>query len=127
MDTYNVVSAPAATNLNGKEFRVVKVGSAGIDLCDSASSPIGTLLRGQNVQEDGVYAGKAVAVQLCPASIHFAMIGASSAAIACGASLVLDAAVGNEGKLIPGAAPGIAKAWDSFNAADGAIVRVVFL
>jgi hypothetical protein len=125
MDTNNVVSAPAATNLNGKEFRVVTVGSAGIDLCASTGAPIGTLIRGQNVQEDGVYAGKSVAIQLAPGSIHFAMIGASSAAVAAGANLQLDAAVGNEGKLIPGGT--LAKAWDSFNAADGAIVRVVFL
>lgn len=125
MNTNNVVSAPGAANLTGKEFRLVKIGSAGIDLCDSSSVPIGTLIRSMPVQEDGVYAGKAVAVQLCPGSIHFAMIGNSSAAVAAGANLQLDAAVGNEGKLIPGGT--LAKAWDSFNAADGAIVRVVFL
>jgi hypothetical protein len=125
MNTNNVVSAPAAANLTGKEFRVVKLSSAGIDLCDSAASPLGTLIRAQVYQEDGVYAGKAVAVQLAPGSVHFAMIGNSSAAIAAGAKLQLDTAVGNEGKLIPGGT--LAVAWDSFNAADGAIVRVVFL
>lgn len=124
MNTNNVVSLPAATNLTGKEYRVVTMTSAGVDLCGSSATAFGTLIRAQPYQEDGNYAGDAVAVQLCPASIHFAMIGNSSAAIAAGAAMQLDSAVGNEGKLIPGGT--LARTVDSFNAADGAIVRVIF-
>jgi hypothetical protein len=69
MNTNNVISAPAAANLNGKEFRVVTIGSSGIDLCASSGTPIGTLIRGQNVLEDGTYVGKAVAVGLILAAI----------------------------------------------------------
>jgi len=123
MNTNNVLSLPAATNLTGKEFRLVKLTSAGVDLAGSATA-IGTLIRAQVVQEDGAYAGKAVAVQLCPGSMHFAMIGNSSAAVAAGAPLTYDAAVGNEGKLVPGGS--LCFAVESFNAADGAIVRVIF-
>src|SRR5262245_4300861 len=123
MNTNNVVSLPAATNLTGKEFRLVKLTSTGVDLAGSATA-IGTLVRAQPYQEDGQYAGDAVAVQLCPGSVHFAMIGNSSAAIAAGAALTYDAAAGNEGKLIPGGS--LAFSCDSFNAADGAIVRVIF-
>ena len=124
MNTSNVLSLPAAGNLTGKEFRVVALTSAGVDLCASSGTPIGTLLRAQPVQEDGSYAGDAVAVQLCPGSMHFCMIGNSSAAIAAGAVLQLDSAVGNEGKLIPGGT--LARAVEAFNAADGVIVRVIF-
>jgi hypothetical protein len=124
MNPSNVLSLPAAGNLTGKEFRVVTLTSAGVDLCASGAVHIGTLLRAQPVQDDGNYAGDAVSVLLCPGSMHFAMIGNSSAAIAAGAALQLDSAVGNEGKLIPGGT--LARAADAFNAADGVIVRVIF-
>ena len=124
MNPNNVLSLPAASNLTGKEYRVVKLTSTGVDLCDSAGVAIGTLIRAQPFQEDGQYVGDAVAVQLCPASMHFAMIGNSSAAVAAGAALQLDTALGNEGKLIPGGT--LARAVDAFQAADGAIVHVIF-
>jgi hypothetical protein len=124
MNTNNVVSAPAAADLTGKEYRVVKLTAAGIDICTSADTPIGTLHRAQPHQEDGTYAGKAVAVQLKAASVHFCTIGNSSAAVAKGAVLGLDAA--NPGMLIPGGTGTIAYAWDAFTAFTGAIVRVIF-
>lgn len=127
MNTNNVVSAPAAGNLTGKEYYVVKIGSSGIDLCGSSDTPIGTLHRAMPVQENGVYAGKAVAVQLKFGSIHFATIGASSAAVAQGATLALDTNVENAGKLVPSGSNVIARAWDAFTAADGVQVRVVFV
>ncbi len=126
MNTSNVVSAPAAANLSGKEYRVVKQTSTGINLCASGNI-VGTLLRASPVQEDAVYVGKAVAVQLAHGSIHFACIGFSSAAVAVGAGLILDTGTGNEGKLIPSESNPVAIAWEAFTGADGAIVRVLFL
>lgn len=126
MNTNNVVSAPAAGNLTGKEFHVVKMTATGIDIATSAdgASIVGTLLRAQPYQEDGVYAGKSVAVFRRYAGIHYAVIGASSAAVAQGATLGLDAA--NPGKLIPGGTP-VAVAWDAFTAVSGGVVRVAFI
>jgi hypothetical protein len=127
MNTNNVVSADAATNLTGKEYRVVKLTSTGVDLCTSAATAIGTLIRAMPYQEDGVYLGKSVAVQLLKSSLHFATIGNSSAAVAKGATLALDPATGNEGKLVPSGSNVIALAWEAFAAADGAVVRVIFV
>lgn len=126
MNTNNVVSAPGAADLTGKEYRVVKMTSTGINLCASGNIA-GTLLRAQPHQEDGVYAGKAVAVHLAYASINNAMIGFSSAAVAAGAGLILDTASGNDGKLVPSESSPVAIAWEAFTAADGAIVRVQFI
>jgi hypothetical protein len=125
MNTNNVVSADAAANLTGKEYRVVKLTSTGVDLCGSGATPIGTLIRAMPYQEGGVYVGKSVAVQLCNASLHFATLGNTSAAIAKGATLILDTATGNEGKLIPGS-PAIALAWEAVTGADNAVIRVIF-
>ena len=126
MNTNNVVSAPAAGNLTGKEHHVVKMTATGIDIATSADGAVivGTLMRAQPYQEDGVYAGKSVAVFRRYAGVHYAVIGASSAAVAQGASLGLDAA--NPGKLVPGGTA-VAVAWDAFTAASGVIVRVVFI
>lgn len=126
MNTNNVVSAPAASNLTGKEFHCVKMTATGIDIATSADGAIlvGTLMRAQPYQEDGVYIGKSVAVFRRYAGVHYAAIGASSAAVAQGATLGLDAA--NPGKLIPGGTA-VAVAWDAFTAVSGGIVRVVFI
>ncbi len=126
MNTNNVVSAPGAADLSGKEHFVVKMTSTGINLATSADAAVvvGTLMRAAPHQEDGIYLGKAVAVFRRYAGVHYAVIGNSSAAVAQGASLGLDAA--NPGKLIPGGTA-VAVAWDAFTAADGAIIRVVFI
>jgi hypothetical protein len=125
MNTNNVVSAVGAVDLTGKEFHVVKLATNGIDLASSGDVAIGTLQRGQTKQEDGVYLGKAVAVQLKDASVHFAVVGASTAAVARGAGLILDSA--NPGRLVPSESSPICKAWDAFTAINGAIVQVIFL
>lgn len=126
MNTNNVVSAPGARDLSGKEHSVVKMTSTGIDIATSADAAVivGTLQRAAPHQEDGNYLGKAVAVFRRYAGVHYAIIGASSAAVAQGATLGLDAA--NPGQLVPGGTP-VAVAWDAFTAASGAIVRVVFI
>jgi hypothetical protein len=125
MNTNNVVSADAAGDLTGKEYHVVKLTSTGIDLCDSGSNPIGTMLRAMPHQEDGVYLGKAVAVQLKQASLHFAVIGATTAAVAIGAGLILDS--GNPGRLVPSESNPIAQSWEAFTGSNGGVVRVIFL
>ncbi len=127
MNTNNVVSAPAAGDLTGKEYRVLTLTSDGVDLAGSGDNIIGTLLRAMPHQEDGAYAGKAVGIQLKPGSVHFATIGADSSAVAAGAGLILDTASGNEGKLIPSESNPVAIAWDAFTASDSAVVRVLFL
>lgn len=126
MNTNNVVSAPGAADLSGKEHFCVKMTSTGVNIATSADAAIllGTLHRAAPCQEDGVYIGKAVAVFRRYAGIHYAVIGNSSAAVAQGATLGLDAA--NPGKLVPGGTA-VAVAWDAFTAADGAIVRVAFI
>lgn len=127
MNTNNVISGNAAGNLTGKEYRVVRLTSGGIDLCTSSATAIGTLIRAMPVQEDGSYTGKSVAVQLLKSSLHFATLGNTSAAIAVGATLALDSATGNEGKLIPSGSNVIALAWEAVTGADGAIIRVLFV
>lgn len=127
MNTNNVVSVNAAANLTGKEYRVVKLTSTGVDLCTSAATAMGTLIRAMPYQEGGVYVGKAVAVQLLYSSLHFATLGNTSAAIAIGATLALDPATGNEGKLVPSGSNVIALAWEAVTGADNAVIRVVFV
>jgi hypothetical protein len=124
MNTNNVVSAPAAANLTGKEYHLVKMTATGIDLAASGDTIVGTLMRAQPYQEDGVYVGKSVAVFRRYAGIHYAVIGASTAAVAQGATLALDAA--NPGRLIPSGSAIVAIAWDAFTAVNGGIVRVCF-
>lgn len=127
MNTNNVVSAPGAANLAGKEHFCVKMTSTGVNLATSSDGALllGTLQRAAIHQEDGVYAGKAVSVFRRYAGIHYAVIGFSSASVAQGATLALDAA--NSGKLVPSASNVVAIAWDAFTAVDGAIVRVAFV
>lgn len=127
MDTNNVVSLKEASDLSGKEYRCVKLTSTGVDIATSSDGAIllGTLLRAAPHQEDGVYAGKACAVFRRYSGVHFAMIGNSSAAVAAGATLALDAA--NPGMLVPSGSNVVAVACDAFTAASGAIVRVIFV
>lgn len=126
MNTNNVVSLPAAANLTGKEHYIVKMTSTGVDIAASTdvAAILGTLMRAQPYQEDGVYVGDAVAVFRRYAGIHYAVIGASTAAVAAGATLAMDAA--NPGKLVPSGTGPIAIAVDAFTAYNGAIVRVIF-
>lgn len=127
MNTSNIISAPAAADLSGKEYHVVKLTATGVDIALFADTvgQLGTLLRAVPHQEDGVYLGKAVAVQLRHASLHYATIGASSAAVAAGAGLILDTA--NPGKLVPSETAPIARAFQAFTASSGCVVRVYFL
>lgn len=128
MNTNNVVSAPGAANLAGKEARVVKMTSTGINLTTATADKIvGTLLRAAPTQESGVYAGKAVGVQLARGSVHYATIGNSSAAVGQGDTLALDIDPDNPGKLVPSGSNVIAIAWHAFTASDGLIVEVVFV
>ncbi len=125
MNTSNVVSADGAVDLTGKEYHCVKLTTTGIDLASSGDVPIGTLLRGQVHREDGVYLGQPVAVQLKRASINYAVIGASTAAIAKGDGLILDSA--NPGRLVPSESSPIARAWEALTGANGGVIRVIFL
>jgi len=125
MNTNSVVSLPAAADLTGKEYSVVGLTSTGVDLADAGDQIIGTLVRAQPHQEDGSYTGKAVAVQLKREGIHFAILGATSAAIASGAGLILDS--GNDGALIPSESSPIAIAVDAHTGVIGGIIRVYFL
>lgn len=127
MNTSNVVSVNAAGDLRNKEYHVLKLTSTGVDLATSSDAAIlvGTLLRAMPTQEDGVYLGKSCGVMLLPGSVHFVTIGASSAAVAIGAGLILDSA--NPGKLVPSESSPIARAWEAFTGASGAVVRAVFI
>lgn len=127
MDINNVVSLKAAGDLTGQEYKCVKITSTGVAVATSSDNAtfIGTLLRAMPKQEDGVYAGKAVAVHYrYGGGVHYAIIGNSSAAIAAGTSLGLDAA--NAGYLKEGGTA-VAISVDSFTAAHGAVVRVMFI
>lgn len=128
MNTSNIVSLPGAADLTGKEHRVVKITSTGVNVCPSGSEALGTLLRAQPHQEDGVYAGKAVAVQLAPASIHFAVLGNTSAAIAVGDGLILDvSSPDNDGKLTPSESSPVARSLQAVTASDGSVISIYFL
>lgn len=127
MNTNNVISFKAAGNLTGKEYHLVKMTSTGVDLATSVDTVgiLGTLLRAMPIQEDGVYLGKAVAVQLTHGSIHYAILGATVAAIASGAGLILD--VANPGRLIPSETSPVARSVQACTGAIGAIIEVYFL
>lgn len=129
MNTNNVVSAVVSTDLTGKEYYCVKVTSTGLALAGGSdyATFIGTMIRATPHQESGVYAGLPAAVQLKSGSIHFAVIGFSSATVARGATLILDTAPENAGKLVPGSSNAVAIAWDGFTAQDGMQVQVYFL
>lgn len=128
MDINNVVSLKAAGDLTGQEYKCVKVTSTGAALATSADNAIfvGTMIRAMPKQEDGVYLGKAIAVHYrYGGGVHYVMIGASSAAVAAGATLALDAA--NPGMLIPSGSNVVAINVDAFTAASGAVVRAMFI
>ena len=127
MDINNVVSLKAAGDLTGQEYKCIKLTSTGAALATSADSAIfvGTMIRAMPKQEDGNYVGKAIAVHYrYGGGVHYVMIGASSAAVAAGAALGLDAA--NPGMLIPGGTT-VAISVDAFTAASGAVVRAMFI
>lgn len=127
MNINNVVSLDAAGNLTGKEYHLVKMTSTGVDLSTSVDTVgvLGTLLRAMPIQEDGVYLGKSVAVQLAPASIHYAILGATTASIAKGAGLILD--VANPGRLIPSETSPVARSVQTVTGIIGAVIQVYFL
>lgn len=126
MNTNNVVSQVAAGDLTGKEHYTVKLTSTGIDIAASTDRIIGTLMRAMPKQEDGVYAGKAVDVYLCRGGhVAYATLGATSAAIALGATLAFDSA--NPGKLVPSGSNVVALAWQALTGADGVKINVLFL
>ncbi len=127
MNHNNIVSLKAAGNLTGKEYHVVKLTSTGVDLAAFADTvgQLGTLLRAMPVQEDGVYLGKAVAVQLKHASIHYAILGATTATIAIGDGMILDTA--NPGRLVMSETAPIARSVQACTGIIGAIIEVVFL
>jgi|SRR6185436_659587 hypothetical protein len=127
MNTNNVISLKAAGDLTGQEYKVIKLTSTGADIATSSDGAvmIGTMIRAMPKQEDGVYLGKAIAVHRRYSGVHYAMIGASSAAVAAGATLALDAA--NAGMLVPSGSNVVAVSVDAFTAASGAIVRVIFV
>lgn len=127
MNLNNVISLKAAVDLTGQEYKVIKLTSTGADIATSADGAkvIGTMIRAMPKQEDGVYLGKAISVFRRYAGVHYGMIGASSAAVAVGATLALDAA--NAGMLVPSGSNVVAVAVDAFTAASGAVVRVIFV
>lgn len=126
MDINSVVSLKAAGDLTGQEYKCIKLTSTGATIATSADAAIlvGTMIRAMPHQEDGNYVGKAIAVHRRYSGVHFAMIGNSSAAVAAGATLGLDAA--NPGMLVPGGTT-VAVSVDAFTAASGVIVRVIFV
>lgn len=128
MNINNVGSLKAAADLTGQEYKCVKLTSTGVNLATSSDNAvfIGTLLRAMPKQEDGNYVGKAVSVHYRYGGIeHYVMIGNSSAAVAAGATLALDAA--NNGMLIPSGSNVVAISVDAFTAFTGAVVRAVFI
>lgn len=127
MNTNNVISLKAAGDLTGKEYLAIKLTSTGADIATSSDGAVmvGTMIRAMPKQEDGVYLGKAIAVLRRYTGVHYAKIGASSAAVAVGATLALDAA--NAGYLVPSGSNVVAVSVDAFTAAHNATVRVIFV
>jgi hypothetical protein len=127
MNTHNVVSKEMATDLAGKEHHTLKLTSTGVTLAASTDRIIGTLMRAGVKQEAGFVAGKtACDIYLAKGGyVAYAVLGATSAAIALGAGLIADSA--NPGKLVPSESNPIALAWQAINGADGSIFQVLFL
>lgn len=127
MNTNNVVSQVQAADLAGKEHQLVKLTSTGIDIAASGDRAIGTLMRAGVKQEAGFVANKtACDVFLCKGGyIAYAVLGATSAAIALGAGLIADAA--NPGRLVPSESDPIAVAWQAATGAHGTVIRALFL
>jgi hypothetical protein len=127
MNTNNVVSQVVAADLSGKEHLLVKLTSTGINIAASTDRNIGTLMRGNVKPQEGVSAvGLACDVYLAKGGyVAYAVLGATTAAIAMGAGLIADSA--NPGKLIPSESSPIALAWQAITGADGSVMRVLFL
>lgn len=130
MNTNNVVSAPVSADLSGKENYLVKMTSTGIALAASTdvAKTIGTLRRGNIKKDDGSSAvGLACDVFLCRQGgcISYVVLGATSAAIASGAGLIMDSA--NPGKMVPSESSPIAVAWQALTGADGVQINALFI
>lgn len=128
MNTNNVVSAPVAADLSsGKEHLLVKMTSTGIDIAASTDRAIGTLHRGNVKALDGGSAvGLACDVFLTQSHwVGYAVLGATTAAIALGATLAADSA--NAGKLVPSGSNVIAIAWQALTGASGTVMRVLWV
>ncbi len=125
MNFNNVVSHIQAADLSGKENQVVKLTSTGINIAASGDRIIGTLRRGHPKQWEGSAVGKAVDVYLNKGHISYATLGNTSAAVALGAGLIMDAA--NAGKLVPSETNSVAIAWQAATGADGTQIQVLWL
>lgn len=127
MNFNNVVSAPQAADLSGKENYAVKMTSTGINLSATANRTIGTLRRAHPKQWTGSAVGLAVDVYLNSGQISYATLGNTSAAIATGAGLILDTDSANIGKLVPSETNSVAIAWQAATGADGTQIQVLWL
>lgn len=126
MNTNNVVSQVQAADMAGKEHQLVKLTSTGINIAASTDRNIGTLMRAGTKQESGSAVGIACDVFLTKGGyVAYAVLGATSAAIAMGAGLIPDAA--NPGRLVPSETNPIALAWQAMTGAHGSIMRVLFI
>jgi len=125
MNTNNVVSQVVAADLSGKEHLLVKLTSTGINIAASTDRIIGTLMRGNVKKESGSAVGLACDVFLTGGFLHYAVLGATSAAIAMGAGLIPDP--DNNGHMIPSESDPIAIAWQAITGAHGSVLRALFL
>lgn len=126
MNTNNVVSQVQAADMAGKEHQLVKLTSTGINIAASTDRNIGTLMRAGTKQESGSAVGIACDVFLTKGGyVAYAVLGATSAAIAMGAGLIPDSA--NPGRLVPSETNPIALAWQAMTGAHGSIMRVLFI
>lgn len=128
MNFNNVVSAPQAADLSGKENQTVKMTSTGINISafGDTGRTIGTLRRAHPKQWTGSAVGLAVDVYLNKGHISYATLGNTSAAIATGAGLIVD--TNNPGKLVPSETASVAIAWQATaGAADGTQIQVLWL
>lgn len=124
MNINHVISLAGSADLTGLEYSVVKLTSTGVALAASGDNVLGTLLRASPHQEDGVYLGKAVAVQLWNGGVHYAKLGADTSAVAIGDTLAVDGS--NPGQLIKSASNVVAVSAQAFTAVQGAVVQVIF-
>lgn len=126
MNTNNVVSQVQAADMAGKEHQLVKLTSTGIDIAASTDRNIGTLMRAGVKQETGTAVGKPCDIYLARGGyVAYAVLGATSAAIAMGAGLIADSA--NPGRLVPSESSPIALAWQAITGAHGSVMRVLFI
>lgn len=129
-DSSPILSRPAAVDLSGQEYKVVKLTNTGVDLATSADYEIvlGTLARA-NAKSISEFVAGAFACDVSlrgPTSVHYAMLGATTANIGMGDKLVIDSTT--PGTLVPGNSNPVAISWDTVAAAvPGAVINVKFL